>query len=165
MTTEMYILLGLLALSMPAAMTETLLLFLVWPPYITRLGRPTSIDGLPAQVQLGDVQDNAELKFRPHNHALLFRRTFGFGRGRPMYAGVIRQEADGTLSVRVGAAPLGIPIVVAFGAFGGLTFGGGSVIAGLVFGALFAVVLRYNRSAALKVFSESGASALRDALR
>ncbi len=152
----------LLTVSMvPLAMLEMLVFAALWSPYVRLVSRPVSLEGLPERASLADLPAPArELTLKHSDGAVLFRRNFGFGRGRPMYLGWMEQ--DGALRVYANAFPAvgWIPITIAFGAFGGLSFGGGSLIVALIFGGLFALVARYNTRRARDSFELLGRPAL-----
>ena len=166
MTAQQLTLLALLLLSFPLSLAEMALLYTLWPPYIRALARaPAEAPGLPAGTRL-DGADSGEIKLRAlDTEELLFRRTFGFGRGRLVYAGRVTVAAGEAPRVTVGPAPSGYPVIVAVGAFGGLTFGGGSILVGLVFAALFALITRANKKSAAALAREQGVAALSASLQ
>jgi hypothetical protein len=162
MTIVHFLLLGLVLLAVPLALAEMLLLSMLWPPYIRATSRPGEPITLPAPGGLAPLMtaESSEVVVRWISaNEIVFRRTFGFGRGRPMYQGRLLSGPDGTAQLLGGPAPaLGwLPTGVAFGAFFGLTFGNGSILIALIAGGLFMLLMRYSRRVTQKFFVARGA--------
>ncbi|MFT5682717.1 MAG: hypothetical protein ACI8RZ_003641 [Myxococcota bacterium] len=160
MSDTMLVLLAFLVLTMPLSMLEVALLALLWPPYVRAVSQPTphtlsgNSDAL-ARLAVG----SREIKLRRSaDGSVLFRRTFGLGKARPMYLGVLRPGPDG--AVLLDSAPVPAmghaPMTIAFGAFGGLTFGGGSLLVALILSTVFFGIMLLNRRVARRFFLEQG---------
>ncbi len=138
---------------------EIIAIYRLWPPYCGRLGKPFTppapLPPITAPSALQGIERGTEnVWFRLDGRTLLFRRRFGFGRGRSMASGRIEFGPDGNAEVYQSPLPAWgwVPITIAFTVFSGFTFGAGSPLVGAVFGLLFCVVIILNVRQSYKTF-------------
>ena len=125
------VLLILLPIAMVAAVVETLALILAPKGYIRLVARTRLAlgDGV-SHVALGALKQGSKLIhiLSVSNDEVIFRRTFGPGKGRVIFVGRLVASGDEGVMLHYGVAPMPYAASLAVGAFVGLTFGEGSYL-------------------------------------